>query len=454
MHHLKTKIRKRSSKHPFHLSSANDIIVGSSSRRVRTAVGEAASEPVDWEFVGFPPAPSVNSNIVTNSTGAPIPLREAFGYRSSLASQPVPPRSTSYSGSKGDNVASNGTYQNQPIYRQVLPQSQRRNQRKAQAEEEPSPPPVPPRIPNRKRSTTSSKNARSNKNAQNRSGDYYAPEDTSYLEAQQRPTSLYAKPDKSGAKASSRRREGSRKRPRSSGHSPASLDDQIDQKAIVDAILDKIGESEPPPLPPHQGHYALPSYHDRHHPRQAVDDAKPPPIVPRHMHGTGVPIPLPLSPPAPMPPEHGLSALSNRLLLLEQRCVQPDFVCARPSTLLREIDASLSRHCSLDDALSYSLGHNHNRNHVLGPEFACDSPFYRRPSSILNASSASCSLPRPTSPLPPDCLTSPLRPVAPDLPDTPFTSDDDRDFPVDVGHSSSGPPYDKVSSPFDGKKGY
>ena len=84
MHHLKTKIRRKSSKYSFASSSANDIIVGTGhGRRVRAAVGEPASVRVDWEFVGFPSAPSQAHGVADVH---PQPLREALA-----ASVPQPP---------------------------------------------------------------------------------------------------------------------------------------------------------------------------------------------------------------------------------------------------------------------------------------------------------------------------------------------------------------------------
>ena len=232
------------------------------------------------------------------------------------------------------------------------------------------------------------------------------------------------------------------------------------------AFLDDNEDDHPPPPPPHQGHYAMPSSlkHSNHGPPVPPPPQKnqgqppppalypqdyPPPYLRSHQLSYGEEGGLNQPPPAP--PPHRLMELSERLMLLEERCTRPspdpvyEGQQRRPSTLLREIDSEMGYQSGgPPDGLGMS-GHN-----SLSMRFgaSCDSPFYRRPSSYRGglggnnggtpATSLSCSsIPqRPPSPSPPmeegglsPSQLSPRIPLSPDV-GTNVLSDED------TGHCS------------------
>lgn len=181
MDNLRSRIRSKRSKYNF------------SSKR------ESASERVDWEFVGFPAAPSA---------------QQPTAKRSHVYNEP--PITFNF-----DSLRHTGT----PFTVEAPP------------------PPIPPRQQTRPKGSS----------------------------PPARPTSLYSRL----APPPQTRRSASRKRPRSNDASPTP-------------------PLNPPNIPPHK---SLPR-------RDVPAIDIPPPPIPRHMHASGIPQPLPLSPPAPPPPPH------------------------------------------------------------------------------------------------------------------------------------------------------
>ena len=466
MHHLRTKIRRKSSKYSFSSSSnghtvhADSVLhVGHGRRRAIGAGDRAASERVDWDFVAFPPPPSSSSNSASVSSSS----------TSNNTQQQLPHHYQHYNfggGITGAGIAEEKpivfhwdepeTYQNHHVQPQLHPRAggQRSHVPASQPlseypfeqqnfgftlGEDPLPPPVPPRIPTKHPPPlppTSSSLRRNNnypRSTRNNGTNYHYPHhpggydrckngnsEQHMVQNPSRPVSLYARLqptrqnvpidhdfnniENNGAaycadvndypfqrNQSSR---SSRKRPRSSGHSPCSIGS--DSPPTPGQRI----SSRPPPLPPHQYHYRQRSHQesrsqrDYHYHRHSNSDIWIPsefgennrnrnnlenldafdngyqdaPAVPKHMHGSGIPMALPLSPPAPPPPPHAspnpvLSPTSiSSTDLLQDR--QHDSIAynhyQRPGTLLRDIDASLRR--------------------------TLDSPFYRRPQSLACSS--------------------------------------------------------------------
>ena len=468
MHHLRTKIRRKSSKYSFSTSSnghavhADSILhVGHGRRRAIGAGDRAASERVDWDFVAFPPPPSSSSNSASvSSSSCPS---------NNHNQQQLPHHYQPYNfggGITGAGIAEEKpivfhwdepeTYQNHHVQPQLHP---RAGGTRAQAPisqplseypfeqqnfgftlgEDPLPPPVPPRIPTKHPPPlppTSSSLRRSNnyaRSTRNNSANYHylhqhreydrcknGNSEQAILPNPSRPSSLYARLqptrqnvpfnqdfsdlDNAGAAYSANvgdypflrndSSRSSRKRPRSSGHSPCSIGS--DSPPTPGQRI----SSRPPPLPPHQYHYRQRSHQeprsqrDYHHHRHSNSDIGLPseyfenhrdrrnlenidifgdeyqdaPAIPKHMHGSGVPMALPLSPPAPPPPPHASpnpikspTSIGVSDLLQDHR---PESIgynhYQRPGTLLRDIDASLRR--------------------------TLDSPFYRRPQSLACSS--------------------------------------------------------------------
>ena len=468
MHHLRTKIRRKSSKYSFSSSSnghtvhADSVLhVGHGRRRAIGAGDRAASERVDWDFVAFPPPPSSSSNAASvSSSSCPS---------NNHNHQQLPHHYQPYNfggGITGAGIAEEKpivfhwdepeTYQNHHVQPQLHPRSGGARSQAPTSQplseypfeqqnfgftlgEDPLPPPVPPRIPTKHppplppTSSSLRRNNNYSRNTRNNSTNYHYPHhpggydrckngnsEQHMIPNPSRPASLYARlqptrqnvpvnhefndMDNAGSvypanvgdypflrNDSSR---SSRKRPRSSGHSPCSLGS--DSPPTPGQRI----SSRPPPLPPHQYHYRQRSHQeprsqrDYHHHRHSNSDIgitsdfvehqrdrrnrdklnvfenefEDAPAIPKHMHGSGVPMALPLSPPAPPPPPHASpnpvkspTSLSASDLLHEQR---QDSITynhyQRPGTLLRDIDASLRR--------------------------TLDSPFYRRPQSLACSS--------------------------------------------------------------------
>jgi len=246
MNNFRSKIRRRS-KYAFSSGPAGGR------RR------EAASERVDWEFVGFPSSsssssknnnqqstsPNSSSLFLDSSTPSGITLQNSLNKQQNRP-QPraEPPITFNW---------------NEPLH----PRNSWSFAAGISLEDSSPPPPVPPR---------------------NKTSARPSPVPPP------RPASLYSKltvppPLPSSSSSSSADKlyiPASRKRPRSAGgHSAGS------------------GDSEPiPVIPPHRSVPPIPSPDPN-----CVDDVPPPP-VPRHMHASGIPMALPLSPPAPPPPPH------------------------------------------------------------------------------------------------------------------------------------------------------
>ena len=463
MHHLRTKIRRKSSKYTFSSSSnghavhADSVLHAGHGRRRAVGAGDrAASERVDWDFVAFPPPSNSSSNSASASSSS---------YNSNNPNQQLPHHYQHYNfggGITGAGIAEEKpivfhwdepeTYQNHHVQPQLHPRGGAGRSQAIKSQplseypfeqqnfgftlgEDPLPPPVPPRLPTKPPPLppTSSSLRRNNEypiNA-NPSTNYHYPHhpggyercknvnsDQQVLPHQSRPASLYARLqpsrknvpriqpfDKNNAAPvySSnvsdyplfRNDSGrsSRKRPRSNGHSPCSIGS--DSPPTPGQRI----SSRPPPLPPHQYHHRQRSHQeprtqrDYYYHRQSnseidiqVDDREDlrkirhtgqrnlyredyqdGPVIPKHMHGSGVPIPLPLSPPAPPPPPHAspnpikspTSLSTSDLRHQNQESLNYNHY-QRPGALLRDIDASLRR--------------------------TLDSPFYRRPQSLACSS--------------------------------------------------------------------
>ena len=235
MNNLRTKIRRRS-KYAFSAGPAGGR------RR------DAASERVDWEFVGFPSTSSKSTHQSISPSSSNFLDAESLQnnfHNNSInkrpQARPEPPITFNW---------------NEPLH----PRNSWSFGAGITIEDSTPPPPVPPRCKQSSRPSPT---------------------------PPPRPASLYSKlsvppPLPSSSSSSSADKiyiPASRKRPRSSGaHSAGSSDN-----------------GEPVPnIPPHRSVPPIPS----------PDTDVPPPPVPRHMHASGIPMALPLSPPAPPPPPH------------------------------------------------------------------------------------------------------------------------------------------------------
>ena len=460
MHHLRTKIRRKSSKYTFssssngHTGNADSIIHAGHGRRRAIGAGDrAASERVDWDFVAFPPPSNSTSNSASVSTSS---------HNSSNNNQQQPHHYQQYKfggGITGAGIAEEKpivfhwdepeTYQNHHVQPQLHPRGGGARSQVACSQplseypfeqqnfgftlgEDPLPPPVPPRLPTKPPPLppTSSSLRRSYQHpvhSSNGIGYHYPHHPGGYercknvdseqhiISSTSRPTSLYARiqpsrqnitsysannstevyPSNAGEYIFFRKDSGrsSRKRPRSSGHSPCSVGS--DSPPTPGQRI----TSRPPHPPPHQYHYRQQShqeprlhreyyYHRQSnsdigiqvennddirdlryldHGYRFLDEHHEAPAIPKHMHGSGVPMALPLSPPAPPPPPHASPnpVISPIALNTNNYQHHPQELIAynqyhRPGTLLRDIDASLRR--------------------------TLDSPFYRRPQSLACSS--------------------------------------------------------------------
>ena len=313
MHHLRTKIRRKSSKYTFSSSSnghavhADSVLhAGHGRRRALGAGDRAASERVDWDFVAFP-QPSITSTNSASETNS--------SYPSNFDSQQLPHHFQSYN--FGGSITGAGIAEEKPIVfhwdepetyqnHHVQPQLHHRGggsreqavNRQPLSEypfeqqnfgftlgEEPLPPPVPPRIPTKPPPlppTSSSirrnhqypipSNNNTNFHYPHHPGGYErcrnVPSEEQLLPINHRPASLYARvqpsreilppipsfdgdniepiyPSNVSDSYFFRNESGrsSRKRPRSSGHSPCSVGSDSPP-----APGDRIS-SRPPPLP-------------------------------------------------------------------------------------------------------------------------------------------------------------------------------------------------------------
>ena len=456
MHHLRTKIRRKSSKYSFSSSSnghADSVLHAGHGRRRAVGAGDrAASERVDWDFVAFPPQFNSSSNSGTVSSTSNT---------SNNHNRQLPHHYQPYSfggGITGAGIAEEKpivfhwdepeTYQNHHVQPQLHPRGGGSRSQAVSSQplseypfeqqnfgftlgEDPLPPPVPPRKPTKPPplppTASSLRRPRQHPiNASNGANYHYPHHPGGYERCKNshaepsRPASLYARLQPSRQKISlspsfdgdgaaalysstardypfSRNDSGrsSRKRPRSSGNSPCSIGSDSPPSPGQRV------SSRPPQPPPHQQHYRQRSHQeprsqrDYYYHRQSNSDIgihigaaedlrgvrhighanvhhqghQQVPVVPKHMHGSGVPIPLPLSPPAPPPPPHASpNPITSPTLLsasdLQARCTNQESLTynhyQRPGTLLRDIDASLRR--------------------------TLDSPFYRRPQSLACSS--------------------------------------------------------------------
>ncbi len=347
MNNIRTKIRRRSSKYSFSgggggggRSSRGGGHGGGGFRRGR----DAASEKVNWEFVGFPRAPPLHEAQLFD------PLGRSNGSRVT----PAEAAATAAGVAETSGVPNRRSMVEPPIVfnldEEVVPRRRRKSGR-AFTEEDPLPPPVPPR------------------------GQALPPP---------RPVSLYADPflrqnheedlfsnhddDAYGFDANFHRRRGrgdgvgvGKKRPRSNGHSPSASS--------------SFPNGAPAP-PPHR------NIQFRHGNNDNGDDDPAPPVPP-HLHGSGVPHPLPLSPPAPPPPPHARPVLHASSSPLYAKPSHYNKRHRNAAALEHPYDKIAPRKQRQQQQRQQQQQQQGNEPDLLPLE----SPFYQRPDSVRTGSS-------------------------------------------------------------------
>ena len=341
MHRLRTKIKKRSAKYSFY--------------QPRSKRKDAGSERVDWVFVGFPSASSSASQSASNAAAdldnAPLtfePLRRppsaSADLRPSASSQFVSPSAASMAINvtpASNTVSSDYLSYHGPLDPEYSSRSWTRQEpldrlafASATAGYSEAPPPLPPPIPPRgKRSTQRPP----------------PPRPASLYASLNRVTSM-VQPNPADEYAQIIRGNG-RKRPKSSEMPSSSSGHAITAAANLSST-------------------------------------SPPPPIPRHMHGTGVPFPLPDlpdSPPAPpLPPHATPSPMSPSLPSLHgeaEAAIMASIMASAEAASVAMATAATTTAVTEEESPPPPLLAESLRRDI-------DSPFYRRPMSLASGSLA------------------------------------------------------------------
>ena len=303
---------------------------------------DAGSERVDWVFVGFPSSSSSASNAAADLDDAPLTFEPLRPRPPSASADLRPSASSQFVSPSAIGTASIAGYSDYPgpldpeyTSRSWSRQEPIGNAAMPTAASMGFGDPLPPPLPPRgKRS--------SQRPPPPRPASLYASLNRVAL-VQPNPADEYAQIIRS-----------SRKRPKSS---------EMPCSAVAAANLSS--STPPPPIPRHMHGTGVPF---------PLPDSPPNNPPSRHMHGTGVPIPLPDSPPAPpLPPHATNSPLSPSLPPIESMAViapkEPPSLAAEEIRTTPDIEEPPS-------LLAESLTRN------------IDSPFYRRPMSLASSSLA------------------------------------------------------------------
>ena len=337
MHRLRTKIKKRSAKYSFY--------------KPQSKRKDAGSERVDWVFVGFPSASSSSSAsnaaaAAADLDNAPLtfePLRRppsaSADLRPSASSQFVSPSAASMAINltpASNTVSSDYLSYHGPLDPEYSSRSWTRQEpldrlafASATAGYSEAPPPLPPPVPPRgKRSTQRPP----------------PPRPVSLYASLNRVTSM-VQPNPADEYAQIIRGNG-RKRPKSSEMPCSSSGHAITAAA-------NLSSTSPPPIP-------------------------------RHMHGTGVPFPLPDSPPAPpLPPHATPSPMSPSLPSLHgeaEAAIMASIMASAEASVAMARTSTTTAVTEEESPPPPLLAESLRRD--------IDSPFYRRPMSLASGSLA------------------------------------------------------------------